>query len=311
MGGNVNPQIMRLRGLRRFALAITILNILGHTVLGFEQSHAQTLIALLTAYTVELLLEYVDARSQHRRPSFVGHGWTGFVDFLLPAHITGLAVSMLLYANDRLLPFVFAAAAAICSKAMFRVRFKTGSRHVFNPSNLGIAVTLLLFPAVGIAPPYMFTEGLGPVGSIAIISVIIFSGSLLNASITKRMPLILSWVGGFFLQALIRAFFYGQLLSILNAITGVAFLLFTFYMITDPGTTPAKPRSQILFGLSVALGYGVLVMFHVVFGMFFSLAAVCLARYCYFIYQTSRKEAIKPIPQPESIPIPTVDVAYR
>jgi enediyne biosynthesis protein E5 len=311
VSGNLNPQIMRLRGLRRFALAITILNILGHTALGFEQSHAQTLIALLTAYSIELLLEYVEARSQGRRPCFVGKGWRNFVDFLLPAHITGLAVSMLLYANDRLLPFVFAAALAICSKAMFRVRFKTGSRHMFNPSNFGIAVTLLLFPAVGIAPPYMFTEGLGPVGSIAIISVIVISGSFLNATITKRMPLLLSWVGGFVLQALIRAFLHGQLLSILNATTGVAFLLFTFYMITDPGTTPMKTRSQILFGLSVALGYGALVMLHIVFGMFFSLAAVCLVRYGYFLYQTSRAQVTKPIPQPESIALPAVDVAYR
>jgi enediyne biosynthesis protein E5 len=311
MSGKLDPKVMRLRGLRRFALAITILNILGHTVLGFEQSHAQTLIALLTAYSVELLLEYVDARSQQRRPCFMGNGWKNFVDFLLPAHITGLAVSMLLYANDRLLPFVFGVAVAICSKAIFRVRFKSGSRHVFNPSNIGIAVTLLLFPAVGIAPPYMFTEGLGPVGSIAIVSIIVISGSFLNATITRRMPLILSWLGGFLLQAVIRALLHGQFLSILNAMSGVAFLLFTFYMITDPGTTPAKARGQVLFGFSVALGYGALVMLHVVFGMFFSLAAVCLVRYCYFAYQTSRVEASKPMAQPESIPLPAADVVYR
>jgi hypothetical protein len=87
--------------------------------------------------------------------------------------------------------------------------------------------------------------------------------------------------------------------------------LFTFYMITDPGTTPAKVRGQVLFGFSVALGYGILVLFHIVFGMFFSLAAVCLVRYCYFAYQTSRAEAAKRIAQPESMPLPTVDVAYR
>ncbi|NEQ87997.1 MAG: enediyne biosynthesis protein UnbU, partial [Moorea sp. SIO2I5] len=34
-------QTNRLGGLRRFAIAITVLNLLGHTVLGFEQSWAQ------------------------------------------------------------------------------------------------------------------------------------------------------------------------------------------------------------------------------------------------------------------------------
>jgi hypothetical protein len=58
----------------------------------------------------------------------------------------------------------------------------------------------------------------------------------------------------------------------------VAFLLFTFYMVTDPATTPSGWRAQVAFGLSVAAGYGVLMAFHVVFGLFFSLTAVCAAR---------------------------------
>ncbi|MDB9427884.1 hypothetical protein PJW00_09835 [Microcystis aeruginosa LE3] len=36
----VSYQPNRLAGLRRFAIAITFLNILGHTGLGFEQSSA-------------------------------------------------------------------------------------------------------------------------------------------------------------------------------------------------------------------------------------------------------------------------------
>jgi len=34
--------------------------------------------------------------------------------------------------------------------------------------------------------------------------------------------------------------------------TGVAFVLFTNYMITDPGTTPMAGRAQFMFGASVA-----------------------------------------------------------
>lgn len=62
----------RLGGLRRFAIAITILNVLGHTWLGFEQSWAHPLAALATAYGMELLLEWLDASVQRRKPRFYG-----------------------------------------------------------------------------------------------------------------------------------------------------------------------------------------------------------------------------------------------
>ena len=65
----------RLPALRRFAAAITILNVLGHFVLGFEQSWAQPLVALGTAYSVELTLEVVSAWAERRRPAF--RRWDG------------------------------------------------------------------------------------------------------------------------------------------------------------------------------------------------------------------------------------------
>jgi enediyne biosynthesis protein E5 len=269
----------RTTALRRFAVAITVLNILGHTVLGFEQSLAQPVFSLLTAYSVELLLEYIQSKVDGRRPRFLQGGLSKFVDFLLPAHITGLAVAMLLYANDRLLPIIFAAGVAVSSKAIFSVRQEHGTRHFFNPSNFGITITLLLFPSVGIAAPYMFTEGLGPVGSVLLPSLIIVTGSLLNIKLTHRFTLLASWVCGFVIQALVRHYLFdAQLLPILGAMTGVSFILYTFYMVTDPATTPAGHKGQVTFGLAVGLLYGALVTVHVVFGMFFALTTVCLCR---------------------------------
>ena len=268
----------RLGGLRRFAVAITVLNVLGHTVLGFEQSWAQPLVALITAYGTELLLEAVGAWSHGSRPKF-RNGWRAAVDFLLPAHISGLAVGMLLYANDRLAPIAFAAALAMASKALLRAPMGTDQRHFFNPSNLGIAVTLLAFPWVGIAPPYHFTENLTGVADWILPAVIVLSGTYLNARFTHRIPLLLAWVCGFAVQALIRAWVGGiSPLAGLVPITGVAFVLYTFYMVTDPATTPERPRSQILFGASVAAVYGLLVTTHIVFGLFFALSIVCLLR---------------------------------
>ncbi len=268
----------RLAGLRRFAIAITILNLLGHTILGFEQSWAQPLIAIFTAYTTELILEIIDAKLNKRPQQFAG-GIQNIIDFLLPAHITALAVAMLLYANEQLLPIAFATSVAIGSKAIFRVPVGKGNRHFLNPSNFGITFTLLLFPWVSIAPPYQFTENLDGAADWILPGIIVISGTFLNAKFTQRLPLIAAWVGGFIIQALLRSFIFGMpIIPGLIPITSVAFVLFTFYMVTDPGTTPIKPKDQIIFGGAVALGYGILMLSHIVFGFFFSLTAVCILR---------------------------------
>jgi hypothetical protein len=269
---------IRIGGLRRFAAAITILNILGHSLLGFEQSLAHPLIALLTAYTVELALEYLDARFNGRAPRY-GGGKVPMIDFLLSPHITAMAISMLTYSNERLLPVVFATTVACGSKLLFRIPAGRGTRHFLNPSNFGITVTLLMFPWVGIAPPYHFTENLSALGDWGLPAIIICSGSFLNARFTRRLPLIGAWLGGFVLQAFLRhQLLDASFAATLMPMTGVAFILYTFYMVTDPATTPSSTRGQIYFGAGVAATYGLLMVYHVVFGLFFALTIVCAVR---------------------------------
>ena len=276
---SVNDRADRLGGLRRFATAITVLNILGHAFFGFEQSLAQPLVALAAAYSVELLLEFIDARCNRRALRFMGGGARKFVDFLLSAHITGLACAMLLYANERLGPVVFASVVAICSKCLLRAPAARGTRHFFNPSNFGITVTLLVFAWVSVAPPYQFTENMTGAGDWILPAVIICTGTFLNARFTRRLPLIAAWLGGFVAQAALRSLFFDTPFdAALVPMTGVAFILYTFYMVTDPATTPEGRREQIAFGLSVAAVYGLLMVAHVVFGLFFALTIVCAVR---------------------------------
>lgn len=317
------PRDLRLVALRRFAFAITFLNVLGHTFLGFEQSWAQPLAALATAYTVELLLEWLAARSESRAPRFAG-SWSNLVHFLLPGHITALACAMLLYSNDRIWPMVFAVTCGIAAKTLFRPIVgdlsKGRRRHFFNPSNTGITVTLLCFHWVGIAPPYMFTENLFGWADWALPAIIIFSGSFLNLKLTRKIPLIVAWLGGFFLQALVRALVFGTPLAAgLNPMTGVAFLLFTFYMVSDPATTPFEPRRQVAFGLAVAAAYGVLMVNHVVFGLFFALTAVCTARGLYLYgreaaawwAQRAKRPALRPVADTPLTPVVGSGAAAR
>jgi hypothetical protein len=272
-------QQVRLGGLRRFAFAITLLNVVGHGFLGFETSWLHPLAALATGYSVELLLETIDARASRRVARYRVGGLTGFTDFLLSAHISSLAVSMLLYANEHLAPVIFATSLAIGSKLALRIEAGGRVRHFMNPSNLGIATTLLLFPWVGIAPPYQFTENIAGPWDWAFPLLIVGTGSFINTRFTRRLPLLLAWLGGFAAQALLRHWLLGSALGpALAPMTGLAFLLFTFYMVTDPPTTPSSTRNQVLFGLATAATYGLLMASHIVFGLFFSLVIVCFAR---------------------------------
>jgi hypothetical protein len=268
----------RIVALRRFAISITVLTIVGLTLLGFEQAYATPVAGVLTAYLVELTLETIEARMQ-RRPARYRGSLKQFADFLLPAHITGLACAMLLYANSALWPVIFAVTVGVGSKYVFRVSVNGRVRHVLNPSNTGIVATLLLFRWVGIAPPYQFTEWISGPLSWVIPAAILTAGTMLNAQLTRKMPLIAGWVIGFAAQALLRtAIEHTATESALLVMTGTAFVLFTNYMITDPGTTPVRPWRQAAFGVSAAVTYGLLVYLHIAFGLFFCLSIVCALR---------------------------------
>jgi Na+-translocating ferredoxin:NAD+ oxidoreductase RnfD subunit len=269
---------MRLAALRRFAITITVLNLLGHTVLGFENSWAQMFVALGTGYLAELLLEVVDARWSSRPRRFEG-GIVNFIDFLLPAHISGMAVSMLLYCGDLLLPFAFASAVAIGSKALFTYPINDSERHFLNPSNTGIAATVFLFPTIAPIMPWQFTENLSSGLSLVFPVVVICLGTYMNWRYARRMPLVLAWVLVFVLQGIVRCFINDLPLFVaLVPLTGVSFLLFTFYMVTDPGATPSSSREQVVFGAAIAVAYCVLILTHVPFGFFYALFIVSFLR---------------------------------
>lgn len=269
----------RFAALWRFGAAISLLTILGHAWLGFEQSWAQPLVALATAYTLELLLETIDARATERMPRYLGGGLQNFASFMLPAHITALAVTMLTYANELLWPVVMGTAIAIGSKYILRVRVGERTRHFLNPSNTGVALMFLLTPWVSIAPPWQYTENVSGLLDWIIPGVIILTGSFLNYKFTKKLPLLAGWIGGYLAQGVVRLILFdAPLTATLMPMTGLAFILFTFYMISDPGTTPFAPKLQVAFGFSVAAVYGVFVSIHIVFGLFFALLLVCSVR---------------------------------
>jgi hypothetical protein len=262
-----------------FTVLMILWNIAGHTLLGFEQAWAAPVIAVLTACLTQILLEYVDARSTGRAPRFRG-GLANFASFLPPPMISGFACAMLLYPNERLTPYVFAAVVSIASKVLVRIRLADRRRtHVFNPSNIGVVATLLLFPEVGQAPPYHFTENITGLWHWILPGAILVTGVVVHGFATGRLPLCLAWLIGFFLQAIFRAWLAGDSWYVpLTPMSSAAFILFTLYMIPDPATTPLVAKRQVVFGASVAFAYAVFQMNHIVYGLFLALASVSAAR---------------------------------
>ncbi|HST47986.1 enediyne biosynthesis protein [Jatrophihabitans sp.] len=270
----------RYLALRNFALSMSVFNVFGYVVLGFEQPWLWPFIALLTGYTAEIVFEVISAWAYQRRPRFLGGGVRGVYEFMLPSHITALAVNMLLYANNQILPVIFGVFVGVAGKHVFQAPINGRMRHFMNPSNFGIAMSLVCFGSwVSIAPPYQFTENANTFFRIMIPLIIITAGTVLNAMLTRKVPLIVGWFGGFAIQAFVRAGIWDvALFSALSAMTGVAFVLFTNYMITDPGTTPSKPLPQFMFGSGVAVVYGVLMEFNITYTLFFALVIVCAIR---------------------------------
>lgn len=286
-------------GLRMSATLATVFTLLGHTVFGFEQSWAQVVVALLTGYSCALFFEWVDARANGITPGYKGGGWRKLLDFMLSAHMTSITMSFLLYVSERLWIMALAVALAIGSKYVLRVRQNGRLQHFMNPSNFGIAVVLIVYQWTGVLP-WAFTTTISGVFDWLVPLIIVGLGMRLNLLFTGRIPTVLSWLGGFLVFGAIRAWFIydNSIVAELVPLTGIAFVLFTFYMITDPQTSPSRLRSQILFGGGIALAYSVLLLLHVQYTMFYSVTVVAGIRGLWLYVQSLRAPAAAPAAVP-------------
>ena len=281
-------------GLRTSATLATIFVILGHSFFGFEQSVAQVFVCLAAGYVSALFFEWVDAKANGDIPGYAGGGFKKLIDWLLSAHMTAITLSFLLYYNRRLWIAALTVVLAIGSKYLFRVPQNGRLQHFMNPSNFGIAVVLSTFKWVGVLP-WGWTINLHGAWDWIVPLVITGLGFRLNLLFTGRLPLVGAWLVTFILQGAFRAWrmdtpLPGQLV----ALTGITMVLFTLYMITDPQTSPSRPRNQIIFGAGVAVAYSILFDLHLQYTMFYAVTAVCAIRGM-ILYAASKRE---PVPQP-------------
>lgn len=160
---------------------------------------------------------------------------------LKSAVITGLGLSLLLHVGT-LGTAALAAVIAIGGKCVLRDRGK----HVFNPGNLGIVLTIILSRDAWVSP--------GQWGSGALLLVLFGSLATMMLLRVGRADVAFTFLGSFGLLQFARTVMYlgwGTDVFVHQMMNG-SLLLFSFFMITDPMTTPNAPRARIVWGMLVA-----------------------------------------------------------
>jgi Na+-transporting NADH:ubiquinone oxidoreductase subunit NqrB len=155
--------------------------------------------------------------------------------------ITGLSLSLLLRADA---VWLHAAAAVIAIGSKFVIR--RNGKHIFNPAGFAIVVLLQVASShVWISPGQWGTEiwFAALTGCFAIL--------LLSAS--RRADIAVFFFASHAALLLARAFWLGDPLAIpLHQLQSGSLLIFTFFMISDPRTTPDSMPGRFLFAFAVA-----------------------------------------------------------
>jgi Na+-transporting NADH:ubiquinone oxidoreductase subunit NqrB len=160
---------------------------------------------------------------------------------LRSALITGLSLSLLLRANEPWLPAA-AGVIAIASKFVLRI----DDRHIWNPAGFAIVALLFTSSGVWISP--------GQWGTSIWLGTLLVFFAILVLRAAQRSDVALFFLGGHFALLLARAAWLGDPIAIpLHQLQSGSLLIFAFFMISDPRTTPDSRLGRFLFALSVAL----------------------------------------------------------
>ena len=158
--------------------------------------------------------------------------WRG----LKSAAISSLSLCLMLKAGG-LWTLAIAGLLTIGSKYLIRVKGK----HVFNPTNFGIIIAILITGDAWISP--------GQWGANAVFLFTIGVASAIMLFRIGRIDVSLVFLGVFAgLQFCKIVLYQGWEFDVfLHSFTSGTLLLFTFFMITDPVTTPNAPKARYIW----------------------------------------------------------------
>jgi len=191
--------------------------------IGGAQAFVVLTVALLTQYACTLIwkLPAYDPRS---------------------ALISGLSLCLLLRTNSLSLAV---AAAIITITSKFIIRHK--GKHIFNPTNFGIVAMILLTGQVWVSP--------GQWGSVAFFAFLVACLGGLVVNRAARSDVTYAFIAFYMALVFGRSIWLDEPMSIpVHRLESGALLLFTFFMISDPRTTPNSRSGRILFAFLVAYG---------------------------------------------------------
>src|SRR5262245_28117693 len=158
------------------------------------------------------------------------------------ALISGLSLCLLLRTNHTELAVV-AAILTIAGKLLIRV----DGNHLSNPTNGCMAAMLLLTNQVWVSP--------GQWGSAAFFAFLMACAGSLVVNRAARSDVTYAFIACYCALLFGRSLYLGEPLAIpLHRLQGGALLLFTFFMISDPKTTPDSRIGRVVFAALVAFG---------------------------------------------------------
>ena len=156
--------------------------------------------------------------------------------------ISGLSLCLLLRTNEPVL-LVLGAAVAIASKFIF----KWNNKHIFNPTNFGIIAVVALSGHAWVSPAQWGSHAIAAFFLACVGSLVIYRA--------ERSDVTYTYLFAFAAIIFGRAFSLGDPLAIpLRQLQNGALLLFAFFMISDPKSTPDSRWGRILFAVLVAVG---------------------------------------------------------
>ena len=182
------------------------------------------------------------------------------------AFLTALIVAMVMSPYEPWYVPATATAVGVVAKYVLRVR----TANVFNPAALGLVVAYFAFDAA------QSWWGALPELPYAALLVVLGTGGFIAWRVNK-FPLVLSFLGGYFLLVTVTAFVGdpARVAELYRPPDLHTALYFAFFMMTDPPTSPHKPSDQLVNGALVALvSY---LVFELVGAVYFLLAGLLVA----------------------------------
>ncbi|MEZ5982332.1 MAG: RnfABCDGE type electron transport complex subunit D [Parvularculaceae bacterium] len=241
-----------LRDPRLFQIfALSSILIIGVALRAFEVSPLQYAAVLATALAVQWLGSFLNAIKFEAKSAI----------------ISSLSLTLLLRA-DTLWPLIAGAAIAIGSKFMFRFEGK----HIFNPTNIAIVIMIIATDAAWTTPGQWGT-------AVWFAALIAGAGSFVTYR-AARLDVPLIFLGVYAGLVFARALWLGDPLAIpVLRLQNGALILFAFFMISDPKTTPDGARARAFFAAATAvIAYVLQYHFFVTDGLFYALAGVSIVR---------------------------------